>query len=430
MLDSGILQVIIGLIFVYSLLSILATQINTVLTYLMNARAKHLKEGIEDLLTDPVVLAKFLAHPLVRLVKVQVLPEQTMSAQTAQAVTTSQETRVNWIEPEIFSQTLMDILSTYANNQLYAPLTNTAERVLAGTELVQVRESIRRLQSSGIGVTELRNMINQIADAAARQEMLTAFEKVENLRQEMQGNNESSKLIPLLEGLRHVADPNLRKALEILLASARTIEEAQSKIEFWFDTRMEHLSDFYKRKMTYLSLIIGLVLALLLNVDSLFLARTLWEDPATRAAISVAAQTAVLSGQLEQQIQQSQTAAQNANPEATPEPGAAPVTSGDGIPGLDMSAAAVRESLDQFLSLNLPIGWEFTPIDGGCFAPDSPTLQCASRRNLWLFVPGNNPDWFGFILLKLVGWVITMIAVAQGAPFWFDLLNRLVRGKS
>jgi hypothetical protein len=430
MLDSGIFQVIIGLIFVFSLLSILATQINTVLTYLMNARAKHLKEGIEDLLTDPVVLAKFLAHPLVRLVKAQVLPEQTMSAQTAQAVTASEETRVNWIEPEIFSQTLMDILATYANNQLYAPLFNAAERTLKDTELVQVRESIRRLQSSGIGVTELRNMINQIADPLARQEMLSALEKVGALRQEMQGSNESSKLIPLLEGLRHVADPNLRKALEILLASARTIEEAQSKIEFWFDTRMEHLSDFYKRKMTYLSLIIGLALTLVLNVDSLFLARTLWQDPSTRTALTVAAQTAVLSGQLQQQIEQAQTEAQNANPEATPEPGAAPVTETEGIPGLDTSATAVRESLDQFLSLNLPIGWEFTPIDGGCFDPDSPALQCGSKRNLWLFIPGNNPDWFGFIILKLIGWVITTIAVAQGAPFWFDLLNRLVRGKS
>jgi len=32
----------------------------------------------------------------------------------------------------------------------------------------------------------------------------------------------------------------------------------------------------------------------------------------------------------------------------------------------------------------------------------------------------------GFWALKLVGWLLTAFAVRQGAPFWFDLLNRLV----
>ncbi|MGH7962279.1 MAG: hypothetical protein ACRERD_10730 [Candidatus Binatia bacterium] len=31
-------------------------------------------------------------------------------------------------------------------------------------------------------------------------------------------------------------------------------------------------------------------------------------------------------------------------------------------------------------------------------------------------------SWF----LKIVGWLITGVAVSIGAPFWFDLLNKLV----
>jgi hypothetical protein len=30
------------------------------------------------------------------------------------------------------------------------------------------------------------------------------------------------------------------------------------------------------------------------------------------------------------------------------------------------------------------------------------------------------------LLSKLAGWIITAAAVSQGAPFWFDLLQKLV----
>ncbi len=51
-------------------------------------------------------------------------------------------------------------------------------------------------------------------------------------------------------------------------------------------------------------------------------------------------------------------------------------------------------------------------------------------RNLWLLDPANNPNWLGLIVRKLLGVVVTVIAIMQGAPFWFDLLQRLVRGSS
>jgi hypothetical protein len=31
-------------------------------------------------------------------------------------------------------------------------------------------------------------------------------------------------------------------------------------------------------------------------------------------------------------------------------------------------------------------------------------------------------DW----LVKVLGWLVTGLAVSLGAPFWFDLLNRVV----
>src|SRR5215475_5236788 len=119
MLNSPILEVIVGLVFVYSLVAILLTEINTVITNLLNTRAKHLKNGIYDLLTDPVIRAKFLAHPLIRLVPQMVSPDETMTAQAAQAVASQQTTSVNYIPGDLFSRVLSDIITVNPLEQIY-----------------------------------------------------------------------------------------------------------------------------------------------------------------------------------------------------------------------------------------------------------------------------------------------------------------------
>ncbi len=73
---------------------------------------------------------------------------------------------------------------------------------------------------------------------------------------------------------------------------------------------------------------------------------------------------------------------------AQPEPTAAPTAS-----------ATVQERLQALAALQdlgLPIGWRGLPQGAGA----------------WLF--------------KILGLAVTAIAVSFGAPFWFDLLNKLV----
>ena len=36
-------------------------------------------------------------------------------------------------------------------------------------------------------------------------------------------------------------------------------------------------------------------------------------------------------------------------------------------------------------------------------------------------------DWASFWFRRLIGWVLTIVAVSLGAPFWFDLLNMFMR---
>lgn len=57
-------------------------------------------------------------------------------------------------------------------------------------------------------------------------------------------------------------------------------------------------------------------------------------------------------------------------------------------------------------SLNTVIGWskqDFDPLPQG---------------------PG---PWVGWSLQRLLGWILSIVAISLGAPFWFDLLNKFMR---
>jgi hypothetical protein len=71
MFGSSILEVAIGLVFVYLLLSLVCTAANELIAALMTWRAVNLEQGIRNLLNDPSgnALAKvFYEHPLIKAV--------------------------------------------------------------------------------------------------------------------------------------------------------------------------------------------------------------------------------------------------------------------------------------------------------------------------------------------------------------------------
>ena len=43
--------------------------------------------------------------------------------------------------------------------------------------------------------------------------------------------------------------------------------------------------------------------------------------------------------------------------------------------------------------------------------------------NYWEKFVGNGWDW----LLSIFGWIITAFAITLGAPFWFDMLKKVIR---
>ena len=144
------------------------------------------------------------------------------------------------------------------------------------------------------------------------------------------------------------------------------IERLQDNLKIWFDDSMDRISGIYKRNIQKLSLGIALVLAIGLNVDAIVISETLWKNPTLRTQIADKVALAM------------EKCKAAGKPEDCPQLGEV-------------------DSLRQELT-HLPIGWK-DPLK--------------SAGDLW--------GWF----VKIIGWIITALAVSLGAPFWFDVLNKL-----
>jgi len=213
--------------------------------------------------------------------------------------------------------------------------------------------------------------INAGTEESAGYDVKTALEKlrtnITNLR-----NNPN-------ENLSHLA-----KAVDTILVDVsmdvdkadKSIAEARQRIETWYGDAMDRLSGAYKRKIYVWTILIGIFIAAVLNADSLAIANTLWKEPLVRDALIAQAE------QLKLQDLGLPT---------------------DSQPGVDAQQGAAQ-NIENLRSLPIPLGW----------------------------TPENMPkpgDWNGW-LMKVGGIVVSGIAAAQGAPFWFEIMKKLLNLRS
>jgi hypothetical protein len=206
----------------------------------------------------------------------------------------------------------------------------------------------------------------------------------------------------------------LRSADVYGLQGERAVAKVHTCIESWFNDAMDRLSGSYKRRAQFVSFVLGFMLALVLNVDSINVATSLWREPTLRQAIIV---------QVQYYVQQ--------NPQLSEQM----TTEGSTSDPLQ-SLPEIRQLLQ---SINIPFGWTTAIIDTEgkqCVLipyKSNQTWGIAGRNELGAPVckrfdnfPVDLSGWFG----KLLGLIITAAATAQGAPFWFDILKRIINVRS
>lgn len=170
-------------------------------------------------------------------------------------------------------------------------------------------------------------------------------------------------------------DSTLGQALLPPVEGATTLDEALAGVARWVEQGMERVSGWYKAHTQKQMFIIGLLVAVMLNIDSIAIVQAMARAPALRAEMAVMAE----------QLAAANKAGQSESPDARQQ---------------------IKDSharLQDLAAKGLPVGY-------AC-------LGTQTRCN-----PCDVDSW----LLKIVGLVITALAASLGAPFWFGLINRVV----
>ena len=100
-------------------------------------------------------------------------------------------------------------------------------------------------------------------------------------------------------------DPVRRALLAFLDQAGRDVNRFRRSVETWFDLTMDRVSGWYKRRTQISLAVIAAIVTLMFNADALQVSRALWNDDAVRAAVVAQAQKSVDEGKAEADMGQS-----------------------------------------------------------------------------------------------------------------------------
>lgn len=435
MFGLEILDVVIGLMLVYLLLSLLATAINEYISAVMNLRGKELARGLGRLLDDldekdalkkafdgvgdkatattAKLTEQFYNHPLIR---------QLATRRGLLFRRFSEEPRLpSYIPARTFAQALLDVLGVREKDAsldaLLPPSVSTppAAPSAPGAPV-----------PTGDSKLDAKANLVRVLQILKRETPLDVAEHLGDLK----GWLENANLPP---------DAKLR-LLEGLTTSQTQLQKLHDSVEVWFNNSMDRVSGAYKRTIQGWLFLIGLLIAVCMNADTIDMWRRLEADDELRNAMVRRAEATVAA--LDTTLADSAIAAAdtmpapapaNRSPAQTDSPSVAPAssvlplarTSGDTTGGDSSRLAAVAQARANYLasrarldSMELKLGWtRDEAVRIGWIEADSSYQGSAPA---WR-APFNLP-----FLGKVLGLLLTALAISLGAPFWFDLLNKVI----
>ena len=227
---------------------------------------------------------------------------------------------------------------------------------------------------------------------------------------------------PLTDGKRSLpATGPLADVLRVLSQEANGDEEKlKERVEVWFNDSMERVSGWYKRHTQAVSLVFAAIITVGTNADTLVIGKALWSDPQLRQAVVERA---------EQYVRENQAPVAPGTDEVVPPPPLPPDQQAE--VEFDAAEANFKAAMQDLEELQLPIGWEDPePVDTALV---SARLVVDDARDDWpgpLWQRGAWARWRTAFDQHTLGWLITIMAISLGAPFWFDILNKVVSIRS
>jgi hypothetical protein len=488
-MDLGaVVEVAMGLIFMWITLSLATIQIQEWITTMLDKRAKDMESALHEMLANPNLKSQFYDHPIIRGLTARKrkrpssvpawfyrypivrgftreerrLPSYIPSQSFALAlfdITMMSGTESSLIQQGILkirddfqkqldeardkpkNQSAIDALNILADIARSAAATEAGTSITNYTRDVLVKE-VKRVSERYLNARDKNGnqdgelvLIGQLLQRTLREASLIAVGEMDKVQAaaDTQGEpavdktKESAKSPPenddaqaMLDKLTRgvaaisVISPELNQTLSALffnleeyaVEKEKQIARARGNLEDWFNSSMDRVSGVFKRYSQAVALVLGIFVALFLNVDSINLAQYLWREPAVRQILV--------------------TQASNYQPP-------------EGQPVINPQET-VQQFTQQFGGLHLPIGWDIEIYGNrfqalGGLATFNSDCQLFPRGSQYFGIPLFSSNVCitqpytadsTNILLKLFGILITAGATAQGAPFWFDVLKKFV----
>lgn len=316
MFGSAILDVAIGIVFIYIILSMMCSTIREGIEAWLKTRAAYLERGIRELLSDVdtgSVTRRLYQHPL--------------------------------IDPLYFGAYPATSLAT--NPRWYSRGHNLPSYIPSRAFALALLDMAARGPSS--------------ASQADTGTMLS--------------DSMELSLASIRSGIQTLPNATLQRVVSMAINTAgNDLEKTVRNVEAWYDSAMDRVSGMYKRASQLVIFLLGLGLAIGFNINTLALADFLYGSPSVRQAL----------------VAQAESTAKRS----------------------DSTQDDLVQIQKQLARTSLPIGWaqpddRLVPSDAG-FAPYA---------------------WHTFVAPAL-GWLLTAFAVTLGAPFWFDVLNKIMTLRS
>ena len=308
MFGSITLEVAIGIIFVFLLVSIMCSTIREVMESVLKSRSAYLERGIRELLKDKDatgLVKSFYEHPLIASLFSEDYTPRAISKKPA-------------------------ILARGHNLPSYIPSRNFAIALMdIATRGIETDEVSSDPNSPRISLATVRMNLLNLNSPFVQRALLTAIDSA-------QGN----------------------------------MDVAVKNLEDWFNSSMDRVSGWYRRSTQWIIFWVALTVSVGLNINTITIADYLYHNDVARKSLVARAEAMAKDSTY-----------------------------------LNKSFQEVNQEIS---SLNLPIGWS----------------------QGWGAVNHNNENvsdaWWNSLFAPILGWLLTALAATMGAPFWFDLLNKIM----
>jgi hypothetical protein len=243
MLGSAVLEVAIGVAFVFLLMSTICTAVREGIESWFKSRGAYLEYGIRELLHDRSgtgLAQNLFRHPLVYglyLGKYEPLPEVTDTP----PILAKGKGKPSYLPAKSFAMALLDIAARGPRTDVVS--SDPSSPVLT---VESVRENVLNLQNPAVQ----------------------------------------------------------RVVLYALDCSKGDLDVARAHIESWFDSAMDRVSGWYKRSTQWIVLAVALSVTVLLNVDTIRIAQFLYRDDVARSALVARAEAVTADQGAEQALEE------------------------------------------------------------------------------------------------------------------------------